>query len=363
MRLYQIINEANVNSTILSANKLISNSISELVKDLYSNLDAKDVVNDSDATDAFMKKVRPELAKRKDAWVVKLSKDLSALVRNEIENKYGKITRHGDHKHDVDFDDKWKTLWWVNEPIVWISEHDRPGQGKETYGYFTRDSEKVRNDFPRELTSHLDHRRDIAIGIALYSPIDRLFEAINNEIFENIVASNHVGFRVSSEEIRDIIHGIVSTLSHEVKHLFHYITQNLTTEPKRIPQSQDLYSQSNFLPKRKRNYKVRADDIFDKIDLPTYLMTATEVDAFATSVASKIILQSASDNPRYEIQDLEDALQNLSVGYTDSRVFAQYYDEIKAHGKQFDRVWKRFLKKITSEITARIEELKSELAR
>lgn len=235
MRLYQIINEANVNSTILSANKLITNSIIELVKSLYKDLGADGVIDDSDATDAFMKKVRPELAKRKDAWAIKLSKALSALVRSEIESKYGKITRHGDHEYGVDFDEKWKTLWWVNEPIVWIQEHDRSGQGKETYGYFTRDSEKVRNDFPRELTSHLDHRRDIAIGIALYSPIDRLFVAIHDEIFENIVGSNYVGFRVS-EEIRDIIHGIVSTLSHEVKHLFHYITQNLTTEPKRIPQ-------------------------------------------------------------------------------------------------------------------------------
>lgn len=355
MRLYQILAEAHVNSTIVDANQLIGSSVVELVKQLYRDLGAARVIDNTDAVDAFMKKVRAELEKRKDKWTIDVSKALSSLIIREIEGKYGKITRYGDQQEGPA---KWESLWWVNEPIVWIREQDRDTRTYASYGYFQYDGNQVVEDFPEELTFHLDPRKDIAVGIAIFSPITKLFASIYDEIFENIVGSNHVGF-VLSERIQEIIHGMVSTFSHEVKHLYHYISQNLATASKHIRDSRGLFAQANFLPKKKRVHHTQLDDIFSGFDVPTYLMTATEVDAHATSVASKLILRSASTHPQYEIEALEDALLDLSYGFAHSDSYDRYRSEIRAHGKQFDRVWKRFLKKIASEVTARIEELKT----
>jgi len=357
MLLSQIITEANVNQAVFSSAKIIANEITTLVNSIYDELDAKAIVYDADAKDSFLDDFKKKLQSEKENLLLNISKALSKLTLQEIEHKFGKITNYRDQSPA-----KWETLWWVNAPIVWVQQAEKKSSG--VYGYFQRSAEAVKKDFPKELTSHLNFNDDVPVGIALFVPTNELLFNINEEVYKNIVESDHVGFMIA-DDLKKIVDEIAATFSHELKHLFHYIAQNLDTANKNIRNSLDLFNMSNFLPKKKRIYP--ADDnqsFFDGIDLPTYLMTATEVDAHATSVAAKILLKAQNDNnPKYEIEYLEGALQDLSYNYdpTNSASFKYYQDNIKDHGKQFNRVWKRFLKKIASEINDRISELKNKI--
>jgi len=364
MRFKEFLVESDVTGLTKKAYKKTIDVVNSAIKDFLKEHASKDMFDD-DNFQKYLDKLKPKFLRLTVGILYKLEAAYEQLATEEVESRFGKITKFKDIKSGH-ADAAWDKMWWIGTIKVLID--DKEGLKKQSSGYFQSSSREVRKDFPARKTEGLDEFNDPVTGIQIAIDVEWFSNFLKDIVIDTLASTGEPYFDIEyGKDHLDLLINMVDTFSHEVTHLLQYTKSSLTTHKRNVANF-DVYAKKNYLPQR---IQKRIDGVLDADSnkwtgeqWALYLSRAIEIDAHAVSVASKIISVCDDKNPRDELYNLECFIEDLKSGFMESKSFNLYTNVIKPwinKNPNCAKVWKRFMKKISTQILTRIEAVKKEI--